>query len=81
MIKLKSIGYQQDNVAATVEYDLDGETHSFTVYAKLRIVAKMTPDEIKDYIRGKVNSERDSQVKDAAEALLNALIDVDIEVD
>ena len=38
MIKVKSIGYQSDNVQATVEYDLEGETHSMIDYAKLREV-------------------------------------------
>ena len=79
MIKLKSIGYQQDNVVATVEYDLDGGIYQLTVYAKLLLVAKMTEVEVKDYIRGKVSVERVARVKDAATALLNAILDVDIE--
>jgi len=79
MIKLTSIGYQQDNVVATVEYDLDGEIYQLTVYAKLLLVAKMTEVEVKDYIRGKVSVERVARVKDAATALLNAILDVDIE--
>ena len=79
MIKLTSIGYQQDNVVATVEYDLDGEIYQLTVYAKLLLVAKMTEVEVKDYIRCKVSVERVARVKDAATALLNAILDVDIE--
>jgi len=31
MIKVKNISYQQDNVLAEVEYDLDTELYSFNV--------------------------------------------------
>ena len=79
MIKVKSIGYQLDNVQVEVGYDLDGETYSFTLYAKLLLVSKMTSDEIKDYIRVKITSKRITQIKDTVETLLNALIDVDLE--
>lgn len=79
MIKVKRIGYQQDNVVTEVEYDLDSEIYGFTVYAKVLQVAKMTVDEIKDYIRGKVAAERTSKVKQLVDSKLVPLIDVDIE--
>jgi len=79
MIKVKSIGYQKDNVAATVEYSLENETHSFTLHAKLAQIYKMSETEIKEYITDRVDSERRNKLRDMVEAKLNTLIDVDIE--
>jgi len=80
MIKVKSIGYQADNVQVTVEYDLEDKTHSFTVGAKLRQVYAMSDEDIRDYIRGRVESERVSRLRALVESKLNALVDVDLEV-
>jgi len=80
MIKVKSIGYQKDTVQATVEYDLEGETHSFTVQAKIGQVYAMRDEDIREYIRGRVESERVSRLRALVESKLNALIDVDLEV-
>ena len=79
MIKVKSIGYQQDNVLATVEYDLGGETYSFTVGATLLQIAAMTIEQIKAYIVGRVQSERASKLRALVEERLNGLIDVELE--
>ena len=79
MIKVKSIAYQQDNVLATVEYDLNNETYSFTVGTKLSQVAAMTVEEIKAYIVSRVQSERASKLRVLVEERLNGLIDVELE--
>lgn len=79
MIKVKSIGYQTDEVVAEIAYDLDGVEYSFTVHAKVLSIAKMTVDDIKNYIIGRVVTERNSKVKSLVDDKLNPLIDVDIE--
>ena len=79
MIKLKTISYQQDNVLTEVEYDLDTELYSFTVSAKQTQIAKMTVEEIRDYIVGRVTTERVSKLRVIVEGLLSPLIDVDLE--
>ena len=79
MIKVKSIAYQQDNVLATVEYDLNNETYSFTVGTKLSQVAAMTVEEIKAYIVSRVQSERAAKLRVLVEERLNGLIDVELE--
>ena len=79
MIKVKSIAYQQDNVLATVEYDLNNETYSFTVGTKLSQVAAMTVEEIKAYIVSRVQSERAAKLRMLVEAKLDALIGVELE--
>ena len=79
MIKVKSIAYQQDNVLATVEYDLNNETYSFTVGTKLSQVAAMTVEEIKAYIVSRVQSERAAKLRMLVEERLNGLIDVELE--
>ena len=80
MIKVKSIGYQTDTVQATVEYDLNNETYSFTVRAALLQIVAMTVEQIKAYIVGRVQSERAAKLRALVESKLNALIDVDLEV-
>ena len=79
MIKLKTISYQLDNVLAEVEYDLDTELYSFTVSAKQSQIAKMTVPEIREYIVGRVTTERVSKLRVIVEGLLSPLIDVDLE--
>ena len=79
MIKIKNISYQQDNVLAEVEYDLDTETYSFTVSAKQSQIAKMTEQEIKNYIIGRVTTQRVTKLRVIVESLLSDLIDVDLE--
>ena len=79
MIKIKNIGYQQENVLAEVEYDLDIEIYSFTVSAKQSQIAKMTEQEIKDYIIGRVTTQRVTKLRVIVESLLSDLIDVDLE--
>ena len=79
MIKIKNISYQQDNVLTEVEYDLDTDVYSFTVSAKLSQIAKMTLEEIKDYIVGRVVTQRATKLRAIVEELLNQLIDVDLE--
>jgi len=79
MIKVKNIAYQQDNVLATVEYDLNNETYSFTVGTKLSQVAAMTVEEIKAYIVSRVQSERAAKLRMLVEERLNGLIDVELE--
>ena len=79
MIKIKNISYQQDNVLSEVEYDLDTDVYSFTVSAKLSQIAKMTLEEIKDYIIGRVITQRATKLKVIVEGLLTPLIDVDLE--
>ena len=80
MIIPKSIGYQGDNVQLTVEYDLEGKTHVMTLYAKLIQVYKMNDEELKEYVRGRVASERASRLRELVEMKLSSIIDVDLEV-
>ena len=79
MIKVKSIGYQQDNVAVTVEYSIENEVQSFTVYAKLLSVYKMTLDEIKQYLVDRVESQRSNKLRDIVADKLGSLVEVDLE--
>ena len=79
MIKIKNIGYQQENVLAEVEYDLDTELYSFTVSAKQSQIAKMSIQDIKDYIVGRVVTQRVTKLRVIVEGLLTDLIDVDLE--
>lgn len=79
MIKVKSIAYQQDTVQATIEYDLEGETHSFTLGAKLSHIHGMTVEELKTYIVGRVQNQRAIRLRELVEAKLSGLIDVDLE--
>ena len=79
MIKIKNISYQQDNVLAEVEYDLDTELYSFTVSAKQSQIAKMSIQDIKDYIVGRVVTQRVTKLRVIVEGLLTDLIDVDLE--
>jgi len=79
MIKIKNISYQQENVLAEVEYDIDTELYSFTVSAKQMQIAKMSVQDIKDYIIGRVTVERSTTLRVIVEDLLSNLIDVDLE--
>ena len=79
MIKIKNIGYKQENLLAEVEYDLDTELYSFTVSAKQSQIAKMTVQEIKDYIIGRVVNQRVTKLRVIVESLLSDLVDVDLE--
>ena len=79
MIKIKNISYQQENVLTEVEYDLDTELYSFTVSAKQSQIAKMTEQEIKDYIIGRVTTQRVTKLRVIVESLLSDLVDVDLE--
>lgn len=79
MIKVKSIGYQKDTVQATVEYDLEGETHSFTLEAKLRLIHGMPVEDLKAYIVDRVEGWRSEHLRELVEEKLNMLIDVDLE--
>ena len=79
MIKIKNISYQQDNVLAEVEYDIDTELYSFNVSAKQMQIAKMSVQDIKDYIIGRVVVQRSTKLRDIVDSLLSGLIDVDLE--
>ena len=79
MIKVKSIGYQTDTIQATVEYDLGGETYSFTVVAKASYLCGMTNEAMRDYIRSRVETERTNKLRLAIESKIGSMIDVDLE--
>jgi len=80
MIKVKSVGYQRDTVQVTIEYDLEGETHSFTLGAKLALVHGMTVEELRTYLVGRVQNRRAIRFRELVEEKLDGLIDVDLEV-
>jgi len=79
MIKVKSIGYKQDTVQATIEYDLEGETYSFTLKAKLSLIHDMTVEALKTYIVKRVEGRRSSKLREMVEEKLDGLIDGDLE--
>jgi hypothetical protein len=81
LIKITAIGYQGDTVQATVEYDLYGETHSFTVGAKLSLIYGMTVEDIRTYVVGSVESERSTKLRALVEAKLDCLVGVDLEAE
>ena len=56
------------------------DSHFQSLYAKERLIYSMSVDEMKDYIRGRVQSERSSKLRELIEDKLNSLIDVDLEV-
>ena len=79
MIKIKTVSYQQDNVLVEVEYDLESELYSFNVSAKQSQIAKMSVQDVRDYIIGRVMVERTTKLRVIVEDLLSNLIDVDLE--
>ena len=64
---------------AEVEYDLESELYSFNVSAKQSQIAKMSVQDVKDYIIGRVMVERTTKLRVIVEDLLSALINVDLE--
>jgi len=79
VIKVASIGYQKDAAQATVEYDLAGETYSFTVAAKLSLLVGMTVEEVRAYIVSRVEAERARRLRELVEGMLDGLVGVDLE--
>jgi len=79
VIKVASIGYQKDAAQATVEYDLGGETYSFTVAAKLSLLVGMTVEEVRAYIVSRVEAERARRLRELVEGMLDRLVGVDLE--
>lgn len=79
MIKIKSLGFEADKVVCQIEFDFNEIIHPFTIKAKVSVVIAMTQTEIKDYVRVQVASKRTALAEAQVKALIEPLIDVDLE--
>jgi len=79
MIRVKSVGYQQDNVVLEIEFDHDGDVHMMSISTKAANLLDMTVDEIKDAIVKKVQQKRLELSRAAVEEKLSEVIEVDLE--
>lgn len=79
-IKIIGKSYQLNNLKAVIEFDLDGETYTREVEASISQVLGMTVDEIKTWVRNFVANQRRELQLQAVNALIDPLLDVDIEV-
>lgn len=79
MIKIKSWSKSGGSVVAEVEYDMDSEIRTSTFKGPAVTVAKMTPEELKQWVRDQVDIKRAEMVWDQVCLLLDALIGVDLE--
>lgn len=79
MIKITGYGFQADRVSFTIEFDLNGETKTHSTTRKMNLLLAMTADEIKDLIRQRVTARRGELMQSDVQALLDPLVDMDLE--
>ena len=79
MIKIISKSYQSDEIKVTIEFDLGGTTYSRDVEAQISQVLNMSVEQIKTWVINFVINRRGVLQIEAINALLDPLINVDLE--
>lgn len=80
MIVITSKAYSGDDLITDVEYDdFFGATKTLQITADIEVVAGMSQEQIKDYIRGRVATKRGDDLHAIVDSLVDPLIGIDIE--
>ena len=81
MIVIKSYAFSANNtiLTATVEFDKDGEVYPFTPQVQVSQVLNMTQQQIIDWVKAQVTSRRGQMEQQAIDALLNPIMNQDLE--
>jgi hypothetical protein len=69
-----------DNVIATIEYDINGVDQApFNIDAPMATIEPLTIDQIKDFVKGQVATQRGDALWAAVQGKLNPIKNVDLE--